>query len=190
MNLSAVISERQEMNKPVISIFLDALEYEWLERWVSEGHLPTLARLRGESARCRLRGVHPFTGELPNPAFLTSTHPGKLGYWGGFDYDALTYQPKYVRSYDYKKVRKFYDYTPGLKVCQFDLPKAGFARVAEGLQVLNWGAHGSLNDSSSNPPELFDQIVSVYGVHPALEKDHLEPWQTRACPQLRDSQIR
>jgi len=172
------------MRKPVIAILLDALEPAWLDRWIAQGQLPTLAKLRADSARFLLHGVRPFTGELPQVVMLTSTLPEKLKYWGAFNYDALACEPRYVRAYDYGAIRNFYDYSPGLKVCQFDLPKAGFARVAEGLQVLNWGAHGSLNDSSSNPPELFDELVRVYGLHPGLEKDHVEPWQYRRLNDL------
>lgn len=177
------------MRKPVIAILLDSLEPAWLDRWIAEGQLPTLAKLRADSARFLLRGVHPFTGELPHHALLTSTHPARAGYWGAFNYDALACEPRYVRAYDYDVIRNFYDYTPGLKVCQFDLPKTGFARIAEGMQVLNWGAHGSLNDSSSNPPELFDELAKAYGVHPALEKDHLEPWQSKELEELSDKLI-
>ncbi|MDZ4737099.1 MAG: alkaline phosphatase family protein [Rhodospirillaceae bacterium] len=166
------------MHRPVIAILLDAWEPAWIERWFAEGYLPTLARLHAESARVPLHGVHPFTGELPTHALLTSTYPAKAGYWGAFDYDRAHCAPLYARAYDYGEIRSFFDYTPGLAVCQFDLPKAGLARVAAGIQVLNWGAHGSLNPSISNPPEIFGELVRKYGLHPALEQDHLEPWQT------------
>lgn len=172
------------MSRPVIAILLDACEPAWLEHWLAAGDLPVLAGLRDESARFALQGVHPFTGELPTHALLTATHPARAGYWGAFNYDASTYQPLYMRAYDYCRIRNFYDYTPGLKVCQFDLPKAGFATVADGIQVLNWGAHGSLNDSISNPAALYGELSGRYGVHPALEQDHIEPWQTDALDTL------
>jgi len=172
------------MRRPVVAILLDGVEPAWLDRWIGAGHLPVLARLRAESARCPLHGVHPLTGELPTHALLTSTHPAKAGYWGAFNYDAATYRPRHVRAYDYAAIRSFYDYTPGLRVCQFDLPKAGLARLAEGIQVLNWGAHGSLNESVSNPAALYGELARVHGLHPALDGDHLEPWQTQALEEL------
>ena len=172
------------MRTPVIAIMLDSLEPAWLERTIAAGRLPTLARLRAESARATLHGIHPFTGELPTHALLTSTHPARAGYWGAFNYDAATGKPVYARAYDYRGIRSFYDYSPGLKVCQFDVPKAGLATVAEGIQVLNWGAHGSLNDSVSNPPELYGELQKAHGLHPALERDHLEPWQSRGLADL------
>ncbi len=172
------------MNRPVIAILLDACEPAWLERWLAAGELPTLALLRDASARVDLDGVHPFTGELPTHALLTATLPWRAGYWGAFDYDKATYSPRYVRAYDYRGFRNFYDYDPALKVCQFDLPKSGLARMAQGIQVLNWGAHSSLNPSVSNPPSLFAELEAKYGLHPALEQDHLEPWQTDALDAL------
>lgn len=178
------------MRKPVISIMLDAVEPAWMERWIAAGHLPTLGKLRAESARCAVHGIHPFTGELAHVAFLTSTAPEKLRYWGAFNYDVATCSPLYVPGPDYSGMRCFYDYYADLKVCQFDLPKAGFARTAQGIQVLNWGAHGSLNRSSSNPPHLFGRLQEKYGLHPALEKDHLEPWQGNELRQLFESLIR
>ena len=168
------------MSRPVTAILPDACEPAWLERWLDAGDLPALASLRAQSARFELQGVHPFTGELPTHALLTATHPARAGYWGAFNYDPAIYRPLYVRAYDYRDIRNFYDYTPQLRVCQFDLPKAGFASVADGTQILNWGAHGSLNDSVSNPPALYGELAARYGVHPALEQDHIEPWQTDA----------
>jgi predicted AlkP superfamily phosphohydrolase/phosphomutase len=173
-----------QMRKPVISIMLDSLELSWLERWIDTGNLPTLAKLRGESARCAIHGVHPFAGELAQVTFLTSISPERMGYWGAFNYDVSECKPLYVRGPDYNRIRNFYDHVPDLKVCQFDLPKAGFARTAQGIQVLNWGAHGSLNDSCSNPPPVFGQLEEKYGVHPALEKDHIEPWQSQELENL------
>jgi predicted AlkP superfamily phosphohydrolase/phosphomutase len=172
------------MPRTVIAILLDACEPAWLERWLDAGDLPAFASLREQSARFELHGVHPFTGELPIHALLTSTQPARAGYWGAFNYDPANYQPLYLRAYDYRNIRNFYDYTPGLKVCQFDLPKAGLASVADGIQVLNWGAHGSLNDAIANPPDLYGELAARYGVHPALEQDHIEPWQTDALDTL------
>jgi predicted AlkP superfamily phosphohydrolase/phosphomutase len=172
------------MRKPVISIMLDSLEISWLERWIDAGHLPTLAKLRAESARCAIHGMHPFTGELAHVTFLTSATPERMGYWGAFNYDVSACKPLYIRGPDYTKVRNFYDDVPDLKVCQFDFPKSGFAPTTRGIQVLNWGAHGSLNDSCSNPRPLFSQLEEKYGRHPALEKDHVEPWQSRELDEL------
>ena len=169
---------------------LDAFEPAWLERWIAAGHLPTLGKLRAESARCPVHGIHPFTGELAHVAFLTSVSPEKLRYWGAFDYDVATCKPLYVRGPDYDAIRCFYDHFADFKLCQFDLPKAGFARTAQGIQVLNWGAHGSLNRSSSNPPHLFSRLEAKYGLHPALEKDHIEPWQEKELKQLFENLIR
>jgi len=152
--------------------------------------LPTLARLRDESARCPILGVHPFVGELPHVAFLSSTHPSKLKYWGAFNYNASTSKPLYLRGYDYSEVRSFFDYTPELNVCLFDLPKSTLAKTAKGIQVLNWGAHGSLNDSVSNPSELFEQLRQRHGLHPALENDHAEAWQQEEIACLFDNLIR
>lgn len=44
------------LRRPVIAIFLDAVERSSLERWIAEGALPTLAGLRERSVRCATRG--------------------------------------------------------------------------------------------------------------------------------------
>ncbi len=86
-------------------------------------------------------------------------------------------QPVYARAYDFKRIRPFFDYHSDLNVCQFDMGKASLLKMAKGVQVLNWGAHGSLNDDTSNPPDLFDQIIATYGPHPAMDIEHSELWQ-------------
>lgn len=165
------------MKPKVVTIMIDSLEHDRVDRWIKEGELPVLAGFRAEAARAPVKGVYPFLAELPQLAFATSTKPQTLRCWGAFDYDAATMQPIYARAYDYNRIRAFYDYHSDLKVCLFDLPKSGLLKVAKGVQVLNWGAHGSLNDDQSFPPAMRDEIVAQYGTHPAVGIEHAEPWQ-------------
>lgn len=172
------------MKPKVVMIHLEAVQWQMLDGWIATGTLPYLAALQRASARAKIKGVSPFLAELPQLALLTATQPQTLQTWGAFSYDVAKMQPVYARAYDFQRIRPFFDYHSDLNVCQFDLAKATLLQMAQGVQVLNWGAHGSLNDDQSNPPDLFDQIIATYGPHPAKDIEHAELWQVDKLRQL------
>lgn len=175
------------MKPKVVMIHLEAVQWQLLDNWIATGRLPHLATLRAGSARAKIKGVVPFLAELPHLALLTATQPQKLQSWGAFSYDVNAMLPVYSRAYDFQRIRPFFDYHRDLNVCQFDMGKAGLLQVAQGLQVLNWGAHGSLNDDASYPPELYDEIIATYGAHPAKDIEHAELWQVEKLRRLADA---
>jgi predicted AlkP superfamily phosphohydrolase/phosphomutase len=61
--------------RPVLAIGLDAAEPSLVERWMGEGHLPALARLRALGAYGRLQNFQTFVAETPWTTFLTGCRP-------------------------------------------------------------------------------------------------------------------
>ena len=61
------------MKRPVIAIGLDAAEPPVIERWLAEGHLPTLRRLREQGAYGRIQNFDYYRAETPWTTFFGVT---------------------------------------------------------------------------------------------------------------------
>ena len=59
------------MRSPVVAIGLDAADPVLIERWLEEGHLPHLARLRDRGVYARLENFEYCRAEAAGTAFLT-----------------------------------------------------------------------------------------------------------------------
>ena len=71
----------------VLVLGLDGTEPTLLERWIGEGALPVLGRLRAEGAYARLRNRPYFKAEPVWTTAMTGAWPEKTGYWGRIQYD-------------------------------------------------------------------------------------------------------
>lgn len=156
-------------NTPVVAIGLDAADPVLLERYMDAGHLPVLSRLRAEGTYARLTTFDYCRAEASNTTFLTGCSPATHGYWSPFrikpDYTVET------TPYEFADYQPFYGLGPDYRVAIFDMPQSKLSPNVNGIQVLGWGAHSPRCPSHSSPPELFDEIVAAYGVHPTLRKD-------------------
>jgi predicted AlkP superfamily phosphohydrolase/phosphomutase len=160
------------MAHPVIAIGLDAADPVLLERWLDAGFLPHLARLRKEGAYGRLSALDYCRAEASCTTFLTGCHPDKHGMWTPIRFNADDYSVSDA-SYDYREHPPFYALGPGWRVAVFDMPQTAMSDRVDGIQVLGWGAHAPRTPSHSSPPALLGELISRYGEHPTLNKDHL-----------------
>lgn len=164
------------MKKPVIAIGLDAADPVLLEKWISQGHLKTLARLREQGAYGRLENIEYYKAETPWTTFLTGCHPQKTGYWGPIKFHEGTYNIEEVEAYDFAEYSPFYALGEDYRVAAFDIPQSALNNRVNGQQVLAWGAHSPQTPSHSQPADLLPQLIEQYGAHPALHKDHGDWW--------------
>lgn len=154
---------------PVVAIGLDAADPVLLERWLDEGQLPTLARLRDQGAYARLRTFPYCRAEASNTTFLTGCSPDQHGYWSPFRYTS-DYRVEQT-PYPFDRFPPFYALGPDYRVCVFDMPQSRLNERVNGIQVLGWGAHSPRCPSHSNPPGVYDEIVGQYGRHPTYQRD-------------------
>lgn len=153
----------------VVAIGLDATDPVLLERWIEAGHLPNIARFRGAGAYGRLTTFPYCRAEASNTTFLTGCSPDKHGYWSPFRYHA-DYRCEQT-PYPFADFAPFYGLGPEYRVCVFDMPQTKLNENVNGIQVLGWGAHSPRCPSHSSPPELFDEIIAKYGMHPTFKRD-------------------
>lgn len=155
--------------QPVVAIGLDATDPVLLERWLDAGHLPNLARFRDGGAYGRLATFPYCRAEASNTTFLTGCRPDKHGYWSPFRYHADYHVEQ--TPYPFSDFQPFYSLGPEHRVCVFDMPQSKLAERVNGIQILGWGAHSPRCPSHSSPPELYDEIVHRYGIHPTYKND-------------------
>lgn len=68
----------------LLVIGLDGASYTLVQRWMADGHLPTLARLAEEGASGRLVSVIPNESPSAWATFMTGRNPGRHGLFGFF----------------------------------------------------------------------------------------------------------
>lgn len=165
----------------VIALGLDAADPVLLERWMDEGRLPNLARLRSEGAYGRLRStvelhgqrIEAFSTEPLWVDFATGCRPTRTGCWDSIVYDAERYS---VRNLDagapvLDRIPPFYALGETRRVAVMDVPMARLSDSVDGLQLLGWGGHFPHTLSHSQPSGLYDEIVSRHGANPILGND-------------------
>lgn len=160
------------MGKPVIAIGLDAAEPSVIERWMAEGHLKTLQRLREQGVYGRLKNFAAFSAETPWTTFLTGCAPTTTGYWSPLRLQQGNYAVESIAAYDFEEYPPFYALGESYRVAIFDVPQILPSSRVNGLQVSAWGAHSPQVPSTSLPAELFQELVGAYGNHPGLHRDY------------------
>ncbi|MCL6436417.1 MAG: alkaline phosphatase family protein [Leptolyngbyaceae cyanobacterium HOT.MB2.61] len=159
------------MNKPVIAIGLDAADPALLEKWMSQGYLKTMRRLKESGAYGRLKTFDFYRAETPWTTFLTGCSPNTTGYWSPIKYHGHNYAVEEIESYKFEEYRPFYALADNRRVVVVDVPQAPVLEGINGVQVSAWGAHSPQTPSESSPKELFQELVARHGEHPLLRKD-------------------
>lgn len=86
----------------LIILGFDAADPRLVDRWVTEGHLPNIARLKRDGAYARLRStIQPLT-PLAWTSMVTGMDPGGHGVYDWHERDPQTYHAAIVGSYSVK----------------------------------------------------------------------------------------
>lgn len=80
--------------KKVIFLGLDGLDPKLTERWMDEGKLPNLSRLREQGSYHRLRTTFPPLSPVAWSTFATGVNPGKHNIFDFLNRDLRTYAPE------------------------------------------------------------------------------------------------
>ncbi len=162
------------MKNPVVVIGIDSADPILLERWMAQGHLKNLQRLRETGSYGRLSNTVSYqdtaekfmTTEPLWVTFLTGCLPNKTGYWKTVEYCKDTYSVFHDRvngTYDYQEYPPFYTFAGKNRSAIFDVPATVLCEEVNGIQVLGWGGHLPFTPSHSNPPELFSELIQRHG---------------------------
>ena len=159
------------MKKPVIVIGLDSAEPKVVEKWLAQGELPIMSKLKDQGLYGRLENFHAFSAETPWTTFATGCAPETTGYWSPLKFVEGTYEVTTQAAFDYEDYPPFYAQSD-IKCAIFDVPQIRNDTRVNGVQVSCWGAHSPQVPQDSIPKELYGEITAQYGEHPTLHKDY------------------
>lgn len=173
----------------LLSIGLDAGSATLIEEWAASGRLPNFARLISRASAHRLEcpleslpgGIWPelTTGQLSARSGVYY-HPAQLR---SGEASIRRLGPDEVASEDlYWAVAS----DAGYRVCVMDIPQVVRVHDLNGLQVIEWGLHDRTFGTSSEPPELIEEIHARFGRYPAGNCDETNDGSDAACRRLLD----
>jgi predicted AlkP superfamily phosphohydrolase/phosphomutase len=145
---------------------------------MNEGYLSTLSSLRQQGTYGYLNNTDYYATETEWTTFLTGCTPYETGYWRPLDFNPENYDiGEPIRSYDFVEHHPFYSHL-GVdhQVALFDMPQVPLMAGVNGIQIAAWGAQDPQVPSGSIPSQLFDEIVTTHGSHPAFMKCFGDNW--------------
>jgi predicted AlkP superfamily phosphohydrolase/phosphomutase len=170
---------------PVMVIGLDAAEPTLIERWMDQGLLPTMARLRANGTYTRLKTPGYCRAETASTVFLTGCAPSRTGQWCSFKFHPADYGIGDLDTYPFDEYRPFYALGPGRRVAVFDVPQTRLVDDVDGIQVLGWGAHASHTGSVSVPDSLLAELTARHGEHPTFDNNECALWDRPAMEAMK-----
>jgi predicted AlkP superfamily phosphohydrolase/phosphomutase len=153
--------------RPVLAIGIDAAEISLVERWMDDGCLPTLSRLRQEGAYGRLKSSAEWLVGSPWPTFYTSSPPSEHGM-----YHYLIWRPDKMMterpSMSWMPLKPFWRDLPALgkRVIAVDIPLAYAPEPFDGTEIAGWATHEVIEPPASHPPELLENVTQRFGKPP------------------------
>ena len=173
----------------IMMIGLDASEPELIERWMADGSLPNLRRLRDNGAYGRLDSSAEWLSASQWISFYTSTHPSQHGYYFPFGW-----RPSVMKQE--RPNPDWLPYTPfwwkfdknGPRVIVLDMPHSYQPESLNGFEIRGWSTHESHDRPKSYPSSKLDWVKNTFGELP-LTNERYEAFTINESLLLRDKLI-
>ncbi len=169
---------------PVVAIGLDSGDIALCARWMDQGRMPHLARLRDRGHSVVLQNAVTNMAETSWTNFAAGAPPEDTGYWSQLRLKPASYAMGEVGSYPFDEYPPFYALGPNFRVATVDIPQTRLSDGVNGVQLLAYGAHSAYATPSSRPPELFAELTERYGPHPTFDRDKARLWRKSSMAQL------
>ncbi|MBA3653834.1 MAG: alkaline phosphatase family protein [Actinobacteria bacterium] len=159
----------------VLIIGLDAATPRLVEKWVSEGRLPTIAKFLADGAFGPLRSVPNRNSAPAWSTMVTGTNPGKHGIFWFTEDNPETYDYKFVNG-SFRRTKAFWRVLSdeGQRVGIVNVPLSFPAEDVNGVFVGGLDSPSPDDPRFTHPPELRHEVVKAAGgeyfVHPGLAK--------------------
>ncbi|MGD8495713.1 MAG: alkaline phosphatase family protein [Gemmatimonadales bacterium] len=152
----------------LIMIAMDAAEATLVERWIADGSLPNLERLRERGASGRLESPAQFLNAAAWPTFVAGIGPARNGIYNYllWDPDDLSYVRPGPELPDLPPFWRRAARECGLRSIVLDVPYVYPAEEFEGLELHGWAGHYKLVPTFTLPPEWLDQVQREFGEAP------------------------
>lgn len=174
----------------LLAIGLDAAEPDLIERWIADGTLPNLRRLRRSGTYRRLASSAAWLSGSPWPTFYTSRPPQDHGLYHNQQWHSgrmTTIRP----NAEWLPARPFWRDlgAQGCRVVVLDIPQTYAPEPFDGVEISGWAAHDRLAPPSTHPAALSDWLRREFGTS-AITDEKPGPQSPRALVTLREELLR
>lgn len=151
---------------PLVVLGFDTGDYDAIERWTREGHLPTLASIMKRGCWGQTGGPEMICEYGAGLTLFSGISRARHGYYYFRQLKPGTYQLETVQPSDVKNAPPFWSYLRGRdkSVLVVDAPDVGPVAGLGGVQIANWGTHTHTHDvTSTQPVELLEAVIQLAG---------------------------
>jgi predicted AlkP superfamily phosphohydrolase/phosphomutase len=154
----------------VLAIALDSAEPSLVEKWMNDGTLPNLRRLRSNGAYGRLKSSADWLAGSPWPTFYTGTDPAEHGLYETTQWHAE--RMKHVQtSPEWLPLRPFWREfgENGPRVVSVDLPMTYPPEKFNGIEICGWMTYDSIGNEgkpTSYPAAEIDRLRDEFRLQP------------------------
>ncbi len=156
------------MKPRLLVLGIDAADPLLVERWITDGTMPNLARLIREGLTGRSGGLEGFYVGSTWPSFYTGVSPAGHGHHSLVQLRPGTYDYHEIATGELTAVPPFWEHlgAQGRRVAILDVPLTRLSTSINGVQTVEWGSHDALYGFRAHPPELEQAISQRFGSHP------------------------
>ncbi|MEM9911252.1 MAG: alkaline phosphatase family protein [Pseudomonadota bacterium] len=173
--------------QPLALIALDAAEISIIERGISEGWLPNLARLLGNGSLLPIRSESDVMVGTVWPSFYSGRLPPEHGIVGVVQWRADRMRHERPDDQDWIDTTPFYrTFGPdGPRVLAIDAPFAPSTQPFPGTEILSWNSHATRGRRGSWPTDLAARAKQRHG-RPKMRDEVYGPQTPEGLLRLRD----
>lgn len=159
----------QLAQRRLLMIALDAAEPSLVERWISEGHLPNMGRLKEEGSYRRLESTAEWLAGSIWSTFHTGTMPGDhaLYHFVQWDHNAMKAR-RPTENWVPQPVFWREAAAQGRRVIALDVPNLYPPRRPLAVEISGWRNNDLLVPPFSHPPEILERAQARWGGNPIL----------------------
>lgn len=173
-----------QKSKQLILVALESAEAVLAEKWMEEGHLPNLKRLRSEGVWSRISSPAYISSGCVWPSLTVGVNPGKHGF---------VFFHRQLKNGTYRIVKRYSDQVPfdyfwiplskaDKRVAIMDVPLTRPQKELNGAFFCNWGDEHPGWKPDSIPKSLLPELIQKFGQHPLHEwyqfnPDSIEDWK-------------
>lgn len=150
------------MAPPLVILGLDVGDPGWLERWASEGYLPTLASILERGVSARTTGPDLVTEHSVWVSLISGISVGQHGFYeykrlrpGSYDLETITGRDL--------EVRPFWSHAPARRAIAIDVPHCYPGPQTHGLHLSEWASHHPYYAPAASPEGSLEEIERSFG---------------------------
>lgn len=149
---------------------LDAAAYPLVNRWIDEGQLPAIARMKREGSFGLLKSLPVPNSAAAWTSIVTGVNPGRHGIIDFYVPTPGTYDIQFLCGKD-RKSPAFWQRSPRFNYVIVNVPMTYPADAVNGAMISGLDAPGVDSKGFCHPPELLTEIqksVGPYILHPGI----------------------